>query len=60
MGYPWKYCCVTCMARVGSEYDLRPEDEAERRVFDTNPTTRMLVETLDERRRKRREELPPG
>ena len=60
LGYPWKYCYVTCMAHGGSEYDMRPEDEAERMVFASNPTTKMLVETLEERMRKREGEPPAG
>ena len=46
--YPRKYCYVTCRPPTGYPVsDLRPEDEAELRLFTSNPTTRTLEATLE-------------
>ena len=46
--YPRKYCYVTCLPPTGHPVsDLRPEDEAELRLFTSNPTTRTLEATLE-------------
>ena len=47
--YPWKYCYVTCTPRSGFPVsELRPEKEAELRVFDSSPTTRMMAMKREE------------
>ena len=46
--YPRKYCYVTCLPPAGDPVsDLRPEDEADLRLFTSNPTTRTLEATLE-------------
>ena len=46
--YPRKYCYVTCLPPTGQPVsDLRPEDEADLRLFTSNPTTRTLEATLE-------------
>ena len=51
LGFPWKYCYVTCTAPGRPDAALRPQDEATRRVFNSSPTTRMLEEMLKTRAR---------
>ena len=54
--YPRKYCYVTCTPRSGWPVsELIPEDDAARRVFDSNPTTRMMAMKREEWTRENQE-----